>query len=74
MVLSVGNRGSAPQENDLLDGKGASGGLQLKKAAKSVAAQSGKSKKGGEEMLSTPCRSMASIRVVHRHLQRMVMG
>lgn len=57
MVLSVGSRGSAPQENDLLDGKGASSsGMQLKKAAKSAAAgaQSGKARKTDGEMLLSP--------------------
>ncbi|CBQ69516.1 conserved hypothetical protein [Sporisorium reilianum SRZ2] len=43
MVLSVGSRGAAPQENDLLDGKGA--GMQLKKSTKAANAQSGKGKK-----------------------------
>ncbi|SNX86826.1 related to SNU66 - component of the U4/U6.U5 snRNP complex [Melanopsichium pennsylvanicum] len=50
MVLSVGAKGSAPQENDLLDGKGAKGGIQLKKPAKAV--QAGKGKKSSDEMLS----------------------
>lgn len=55
MVLSVGSRGSAPQENDLLDGKGASSaGIQLKKPTKTVAGQGGKAKKSEGEMLLSP--------------------
>ncbi|TKY88312.1 hypothetical protein EX895_002664 [Sporisorium graminicola] len=56
MVLSVGSRGAAPQENDLLDGKSA--GMQLKKSTKPANAQNGKRKKadggGGGEMLMSP--------------------
>ncbi|EST08192.1 SART-1 protein [Kalmanozyma brasiliensis GHG001] len=52
MVLSVGSRGSAPQENDLLDGKGAgSAGMQLKKAVRQNG-PSAKGKKTDGEMLS----------------------
>lgn len=52
MVLSVGSRGSAPQENDLLDGKRKGDGIELKKTQPKVA----KSKKqgGGEEMFLSP--------------------
>ncbi|CDU23606.1 related to SNU66-component of the U4/U6.U5 snRNP complex [Sporisorium scitamineum] len=56
MVLSVGSRGAAPQENDLLDGKGAAG-MQLKKSTRPAKEQSGKGKKvdsGGGEMLLSP--------------------
>lgn len=49
MVLSVGSRGAAPQENDLLDGKG----MQLKKPIRAATAQSGKDKNvDGGELLS----------------------
>lgn len=56
MVLSVGSRGAAPQENDLLDGKGA-GGMQLKKPTRAAGGgqSGGKAKKGdgvGEMLLS----------------------
>ncbi len=48
MVLSVGSRGSAPQENDLLDGKG----MQLKKSQKPDG-KMGKAKKAeGKAVLS----------------------
>ncbi|KAJ1023724.1 hypothetical protein NDA18_004707 [Ustilago nuda] len=52
MVLSVGSRGSAPQENDLLDGKRKGDGIELKKTQPKAS----KSKKqgGGEEMLLSP--------------------
>ena len=54
MVLSVGSRGSAPQENDLLDGKGASSSeMQLRKPAKAAASsQGGKARKSDGELLS----------------------
>ncbi|KAJ1021136.1 hypothetical protein NDA16_003922 [Ustilago loliicola] len=50
MVLSVGSRGSAPQENDLLDGKNKDG-IELKRPPKTAAAGA-KDKKAGNEMLS----------------------
>lgn len=51
MVLSVGARGSAPQENDLLDGKKNKDTIELKKPPK-LAAAGAKGKKTGDEMLS----------------------
>lgn len=54
MVLSVGNRDSAPMENDLLDGKGVKGEMKLKKVAKPQKQEGGKAKRGESEMLLSP--------------------
>ena len=63
MVLSLGSRGAAPQENDLLDGKGASSsGMQLKKPARPANGQSSRVKKtDGLEVLMSPLPNVGGL-------------